>query len=107
VLFSMRVNFPPSNQALVVVLFGIIPYAVLNGRREQVGRIPQEFRGRLVAAHRDPCRADPAGGQLAEGAKRRQVAGVVTEITCPRTSGAGSRPSSAPILPTSSRFPGC
>ena len=42
----------------------------------------QEFRWRLIAAHRDPCRADPAGGQLVEGAKRRQVADVVTEITC-------------------------
>src|SRR5689334_17882066 len=47
-----------------------------------------EFRGRLVAGYRDPCRADPAVGQLVEGAKRRQVAGVVTEITCGADRGA-------------------
>jgi basic amino acid/polyamine antiporter, APA family len=44
-LFSMWVNFSAGYQAvyqaLVVVLFGIILYAVLNGRRERSGRIPQ------------------------------------------------------------------
>jgi hypothetical protein len=52
----------------------------------------QEFRWRLIAAHRDPCRADPAGGQLVEGAKRRQVAGVVTEIACGADGGGRRRP---------------
>jgi hypothetical protein len=37
----MWVNFPPSTKALVVVLFGIILYAVLNGRRMPAGRNPQ------------------------------------------------------------------
>jgi basic amino acid/polyamine antiporter, APA family len=45
VLFSLWVTFASGYQAvyqaLVVVLFGIILYAVLNGRRERSGRIPQ------------------------------------------------------------------
>jgi len=40
----------------------------------------QKFRWRLIAAHRDPYRADPAGGQLVQGMERRQVTQVVTEI---------------------------
>jgi basic amino acid/polyamine antiporter, APA family len=45
VLFSLWVTFASGYQAvyqaLIVVLFGIILYAVLNGRRERAGRIPQ------------------------------------------------------------------
>jgi basic amino acid/polyamine antiporter, APA family len=45
VLFSLWVTFASGYQAvyqaLIVVLFGIILYAVLNGRREHSGRIPQ------------------------------------------------------------------
>jgi basic amino acid/polyamine antiporter, APA family len=45
VLFSVWVNFSAGYQAvyqaLVIVLLGVIVYAVLNGHRERTGRIPQ------------------------------------------------------------------
>jgi len=45
VLFSLWVNFSSGYQAvyqaLVIVLLGVVIYAVLNGHRERAGRIPQ------------------------------------------------------------------
>jgi basic amino acid/polyamine antiporter, APA family len=45
VLFSLWVTFASGYQAvyqaLVVVLFGVVLYAFLNGRRERAGEIPQ------------------------------------------------------------------
>jgi len=45
VLFSLWVNFTSGYQAvyqaLVIVLLGVIIYAVLNGHRERAGQIPQ------------------------------------------------------------------
>ena len=44
-LFSLWVNFTSGYQAvyqaLVIVLLGVIIYAVLNGHRERTGQIPQ------------------------------------------------------------------
>jgi len=40
-LVTAEVSRAPVYQALIVVPAGIILYAVLNGRRERVGRIPQ------------------------------------------------------------------
>ena len=68
VLFSLWVTFASGYQAvyqaLVVVLFGIILYAVLNGRRERAGRIPQPADLPDDTAEQAPPTAGPSPNGL-------------------------------------------
>jgi basic amino acid/polyamine antiporter, APA family len=70
VLFSMWVTFASGYQAvyqaLIVVLFGVVLYAFLNGRRERTGEIPQPSDNRPddpAAQTPTPAAPDPSDGR--------------------------------------------
>ena len=65
VLFSLWVNFSAGYQAvyqaLVIVLLGVIIYAVLNGHRERAGQIPQPADNPPDDGAQPTAAAGPAG----------------------------------------------